>query len=228
MNHMSSISLSLKMLLAASACAGLTLIACGDDSGSSDKDSTDDDDKTGSKKDASVSKDAGKDAGKKDSSVIPQGVPGEDCSDAPVPVAQCAGCGSAICTTMCGDDGTWGECTSLSTDSGVPGLGNLLGDGGGIKVSDAGVSVTIPGSDASVNIPATECPADLTCNDVASGFAAFGVPPVKFCTASDSVTPPACSTQKDCTDMGFKVSTCMPIPGLSAFLPGNFCLSSCK
>jgi hypothetical protein len=93
---------------------------------------------------------------------------------------------------------------------------------------DAGVSVPVPGSDASADIPATQCPESLTCNDVASGFSSFGLPPAKFCTESGSITPPECTTQKDCTDMGFTLSTCMPLPTLSVFLPGNFCLRSCK
>jgi hypothetical protein len=225
---MSSISLSLKMMLAVTACAGFTLLACGDETSGGGDD--EEEDKGGEKDDDDKpKKDAGKaDSGKKDSSIsIPQGVPGEDCSDSPTPVAQCTGCGSAICTTRCGDDETWGECTALTVDAGNP-ISNILGDGGGIKVSDAGVSVMLPGSDASVDIPATECPDTLTCNDIAAAFSAFGVPPIKFCTASGSLTPPECTNQQDCTDMGLKIATCMAIPGLSTFVPGTFCLSSCK
>jgi len=223
---MSSISLPLKMMLAASALAGLTLIACGEDAPATDTEK----EPVKGTKDAGNKKDAGKDAGKKDAGsatpALPQGVPGEEC-ESTLP-AQCDDCGETYCATKC-EDGVWGDClpaASLVRDGGFT-IPNVIPDGGSITVKDGSVSVMI--GDSSLDLPQEECPDPTVCSTMATGLAAplimqaaMGAP---FCAADDEIgLPPACMTPADCKAMGFGASaTCLPAGPL-----GSFCLQVCK
>lgn len=211
---MSSISLPLKTMLAASVLAGLTMIACGEDAPANNDG---DDGKPGKTADAGKGK--GKDGGttKKDAaSPFPQAEPGDECEG--TARAQCSECDTApACVTTC-EDGEYGECKSLA--SLVPDSGgkppSVTTDGGTFTIKDGGVSVKF--GDAEVDIPATECPDTFTCSDIG---AAIGIP-LKFCAAG--FLPPTCTETKDCTEMGFKLATCGMIPVLG----GMACLQSCK
>jgi hypothetical protein len=217
---MSSISLSLKMLLAGSALAGLTLLACGEDSGGGG----DEKEPTGkTKTDAGPKKDGGT-GGKKDASAasaIPHAVEGDECTGLG---GQCDSdtCDESPCYSKC-TDGFYEACQSgkdlisLYTDGGVKIPTSVTtGDGTNYTVTDAGVTVKV--GDASVAIPATECPDGFECSDLG----ALVMVPLKFCAAGFG--PPACTTTQDCTDMGFKIATCGMVPVLGTM----GCLQSCK
>ncbi|MDB4976258.1 MAG: hypothetical protein JWN48_4599 [Myxococcaceae bacterium] len=217
---MSSISLSLKLLLASSALGGLTLLACGGDDSGSTKDNSGP--STGSKSDASVKKDSGATTKKDAGSAIPTGaVEGEDCTGIGGMCDNDA-CEKAPCFAAC-VDGTYGACDTLNNllpDAGRP-SGNILPDGSTVSVTDAGVRVTLPGSDASIDIPATACPAKFSCNDIGKLINA----PLNFCSAPGAFTPPSCSTTQDCIDMGFKATSAMC--GTIPVIGGMACLQAC-
>lgn len=234
---MSSISLSLKMMLAASACAGLTLLACGgDDSGGGG--STDEDDKPA--KDAGKGKDAGKDAGKRDAATIATVTPGDDCDPEAFnglggPCERDA-CDAPPCLSQC-VDGVYDECKSaadlIGELAGDGGIGGLLRDSGfslpdtGITRTDAGF--TIPGNDGAVSLPTNECPDEYMCDSTLSmvGLPATCVKPGENVYIVLNL-PPKCTTNAECTDLGL-TGTCFTVPG--GLLPAGsdkVCLSPCK
>lgn len=213
---MSSISLSLKMLLAGSALAGLTLLACGEDSGGGKETDKDEDNVQPGKTraDAGPKKDAG---GGNRPPVATGAVEGEDCTGIG---GMCDNdqCDEPPCFAQC-VSGTYGECRpskdligQFTGDGGLPSSVKI--DGGSISVKDGSVSIKV--GDAEVDIPATACPDSLTCGDLT----AFGVP-VKYC--AEGLFPPKCTTAKDCADMGLKLATCAELP-----LAGLSCLQVCE
>jgi len=216
---MTSLSLPLKTLLAASALAGFSLLACGDDPAPA---STKDDDKSPS----SATKDAGsskKDAGsttKKDAGVIPQGEPGEDCEGSAR--AMCTGCDSEPCFVTC-DDGTYGDCVSLLgaiQDGGIK-IPPIVTDAGTFTVKDGAVSVAF--GDSSVVIPPMECPAPLLCSTKSMGLSAGLIPSLTggaaACVGTDAIgLPPACTSATECTAAGLKLSQCVM----------GYCIQICK
>ncbi len=251
---MSSISLSLKMMLAATACAGLTLAACGDDSGGGS------DSPSGSKADAGKKSDAGKsDAGKKDAAIeLPMVTPGDDC-DTTTQAGQYAGvceddtCDAPPCYARC-VDGTYTDCKNQSEwvkellgDGGIDGflkdgglgnllkdgsIGNILGDGGNISVNrDAAISVSDSG------IPTSACPSGNVCSSSGSGDVAGTIiglaagEGMGICTKDG--TPKACETPADCSDYG--ASACFDtaqvgVGGLVGLIGWStkFCMAPCK
>lgn len=229
---MSSISLSLKMMLAASACAGLTLLACGgDDSGGG---STNNDDETPTK-DAGKGKDAGKaDAGKKDAGLATV-TPGDDCDPEAFnglggPCKQDE-CDSPPCISQC-VDGVYDECKS-ATDligqlAGDGGLTGLLRDSGfslpdtGIKRTDAGLTIPV-GDGGSISLPATECPTELTCSGTVGSI--IGMPDVKLCADPSNPlgAPPTCTDTAACKAMGLEAAQCQMLP-----IIGSVCFQICK
>ncbi|MDB4988385.1 MAG: hypothetical protein JWN04_3563 [Myxococcaceae bacterium] len=214
---MSSISFPFKMLIAGSALAGLTLLACGGDDSSGGGTNTNTNNATG---DAGKStKDSG--AASKDAGItIAHAEPGDDCDpSAKLPYALCSGCGATYCTVTCGSDGTYGDCVNPVASFGDGGLLNgLKTDAGTYTVKDGSVSFMVPGSDASIDIPATACPDKFTCSMVG---ALIGIA-VSYCS-DNGVTPPSCTTTADCTSMGFKLATCGASP-----VGGMACLQLCK
>jgi hypothetical protein len=218
---MSSISLPLKMMLAASALAGLTMLACGEDAPSSKPTEEDEAPVKGSKDGGGGKKDAGKDAGKRDAAiVIPQGTPGEECTGS-LP-AQCDDCGEMFCATRC-EDGVWGECVpalSLLPDSGGK-PPSVSTDAGTFSASDGQVSVKF--GDSSVVIPPTACPAPLVCSSSSMAFSKDVITMLAggaaACIGSDAIGfPPACQATADCTAAGLKLASCI----------GNYCIQICK
>jgi hypothetical protein len=239
---MSSISLSLKMMLAASACAGLTLLACGDDD--SGGGSTKSDDDSSSPKDAGKGKDAGKaDAGKKaDAAAVELVNEGDECD----PEAYgglgnfggaCEGCDKSPCLAKC-EEGAYGECRNASeviaefTRDG--GLGNFLRDSSfslpdtGIKRTDAGI--TIPtGDGGTTTAPTTECPSTLECSGELGSI--IGMADVKLCVDSKNPTlgglgpaaPPSCTTSADCAKAGLTNAVCQMVQPI-----GSICFAICK
>jgi hypothetical protein len=217
---MSSISLSLKMMIAASACAGLTLLACGDETSSGGDDDSSDEDKETGKKDAGK-RDAGKDAGKKDAGItIPRAVEGEEC-DTSSPLGALGGqcdadaCDEPPCYAQCEGD-VYGECKSMADligqlrDSGIgdalkDAASNILGDSGYTLNKDGGVDVMF--GDAKVTVPAMACPPDYECTNPG---AILGLPTPAVCTQGGLPSP--CETAADCTAAGFKAATCAMVP----------------
>jgi hypothetical protein len=251
MNHMSSISLSLKMMLAASACAGLTLLACGEDASSG----SDDGDKTGSKNDAGSKRDAGRDAGRRDAGIeLPDVTPGDEC-DTTTPAGQYAGkceddlCDSPPCYARC-LEGVYTDCKSqsewVSDLLGDGGLGGLLRDGGlGGILGDAGLGGILGDSGlggilGDAGPIGGMCQAEETCSSSSSpgnaGLIISLVAPMGqgICTVGEA--PKECTTNADCTGGtcfdGNTIGSQIPVLGAGAFQllgwPIKFCLAPCK
>lgn len=239
---MSSISLSLKMMLAASACAGLTLLACGgDDSGGG---STNNDDDETASKDAGKGKDAGKDAGKKDAATVELVNEGDECD----PEAYgglgnyggaCEGCGASQCIAPC-EDGVYGECKTaaavIASFTADGGLGNFLRDSGfslpdtGIVRTDGGFTIPTGGDGGTVSLTEQECPADYMCD---STLTTFMLPATCVKPGANMVVvfdlPPKCTTNDDCKKLGL-TGTCITIPAMGLIPAGSdkVCLAPCK
>lgn len=225
---MRSISLSLKTLLLVSALGGGVLIACGGEdepAKDTDKDSAEED---GDEKDAGKGK--GKDAGK--DAKAEQGKEDDEACTGLLVTCECEDEEETGCRQRCSGGKRTGACLtpdeqremlqSVLRDATIP--SSFLPDGGGFSVSDGQVSVKV--GDSSVQIPGTECPAELECstkstNPFAMGIsaAAGGLP---FCTGSGGL-PPTCTTAADCMAMGLTAATCAPIPVL-----GSMCVQVCK
>lgn len=232
---MSSISLSLKMMLAASACAGLTLLACGDEGGSGDGDSKSDEG-TGSKADAGKKTDAGKkDAGLN----IPTAVEGEECDQSAVGKVggRCDddACDKAPCIAQCVDD-VYGECKSATDLIGAIADSGFFNRDGGFNLPDTGLTRNQDGGfdimigDAKVAIPTSECPAEFECS---TELGQYGIPDTCVTPGSSPFPglvpnlPPLCETTEDCTGMGIK-GGCQMFPLLSDIVGGKVCYAPCK
>jgi hypothetical protein len=228
---MSSISLSLKMMLAASACAGLTLLACGEESsgGGEDDESGEKDDDDKPKADAGKKTDAGK---KPDATItIPRAVPGEECDKTSVIGAlggQCDSdaCDDPPCYAQCEGD-VYGECKSMAdlVASFRDGGGGLnLPDTGVVRNADGGFDIVV--GDSSVALPTSACPADFTCS---TELAAYGAP--NLCTSPEYKIlgglgpdgPAPCETAADCKALGLTALACQELPVL-----GKICFQSCE
>jgi hypothetical protein len=221
---MSALSLRLKLMLTASAMAGLTLLACGDDPAApSDKNSDKDDDAaSSSKKDAGTTskKDAGTTTKKDAGAAIPEAEPGDECTG--TARASCTSCDQQPCFTTCEDD-VYGDCKSVTS------VIDVLKDAGGKFVTDAGEfsasdgQVSVKFGDASVVIPPMECPAPLVCSSKAMGLSSGLISSLAggaaACVGDDPIgLPPSCSGPSDCTTAGLKLSQCVM----------GYCLQICK
>lgn len=210
---MGTITRSISGFVAATTLAGLAMVACGGDDGSGGNDDK-------SKPPVSGKKDAGKNAAKDAGSRAATVEPGDSCSGKRPGTCSEESCESPPCVAPC-EDGEYGECVSEEDledeqDAAAPSPGNLLPDGSSIGISEAGATVMF--GEASVPIPATQCPDGLTCSNIG---AAIGIP-ISYCS-DNGFTPPPCTSMADCTALGFKLATC----GMSP-IGGMACLQVCK
>jgi hypothetical protein len=218
---MSALSLRLKLMLSASAFAGLTLLACGDDPAAPPSKNNDDTEST-TKKDAGSSskKDAGSSTKKDAGAAVAEAEPGDECEG--TARARCTSCDQEPCFTTCEDD-VYGDCKSVTSvidvlkDAG----GKIVTDAGEFSASDGQVSIKV--GDSSVVIPPMECPAPLVCSSksmgLSSGLISSLAGGAAACVATDALgLPPACSGPSDCTTAGLKLSQCVM----------GYCLQICK
>ncbi|MEY4514761.1 MAG: hypothetical protein RLZZ450_6883 [Pseudomonadota bacterium] len=220
---MSALSLRVKLVLSASALAGLTLLACGSDPAAppSKNNNKDDDSESTSKKDAgSTKKDAGSTTKKDAGATIPEAESGDECTGKTR--AHCTDCDKEPCYTTCEDD-VYGECKSLiaAIDSIKDAGGKIVTDAGEFSASDGQVSVKF--GDASVVIPPMACPAPLVCSSTTMAISASLISGLAggaaACIANDAVGfPPSCSTATECTAAGLKLSQCVM----------GYCIQICK
>jgi hypothetical protein len=232
---MSSISLSLKMLLGVGALAGVTLLACGEESPKGN----DDDEKNEEEKDP---KDGGKgrDSSVRRDAAVEYVTPGDECDPKQFGGlgGPCEDCDQAPCISQC-VDGEYGECKSATDlvsglrDGGLEGIlgrdssiGNPFGDAS-VTRTDGGVSVDLGGDAGKVNIPATACPDSVECSAGSTGLVqsvisqfTMGIP---YCADPASGLPPSCTDNADCMTQGFKQAICLD----SMFL-GKFCVQTCQ
>jgi hypothetical protein len=242
MKSMSSISRSVKVLLAVSACA-----ACSDNSIESEADSVSQDDAgpkerdAGPKgpKDAGAGTESGRDAGGSASLSPDAGRsggeratvnPGDSCD----PQAfgglgglggVCEGCTSGLCVARC-IDGSYGPCrnvTEVIAELAGGGGSSPFGDGG---LRDAGLTLD---RDGSVTLPTLLCPAAYTCQPALIPNVAVGA------CLNQLALPALCETTEDCTAAGFTFAPCIDassIPDLGVPLafgfPLKYCASICS
>jgi hypothetical protein len=223
------------MLFAGSALAGLTLVACGGDSGGGTGMTSGN--ATGSKADASVHKDTG---AKKDAA-SPTSLPGlatgvmegDKCTGSLPGMCDADQCDAPPCGALC-VGGVYGECKPATQlinsftggDGGFKIPTNLLGDAGLTINADAGVHLNDAGT------PVSKCPSQYTCETSGIlGTLAMSQKGTGLC--AENQIPPACETTADCGKLGFSVTACLDASGMTGGLssalnwPAKICAASC-